>query len=87
MPKEPMERLKELQDSARERARVAQERLKELEDATRETRLRALETTREYAAVFEERRKAAEEAMPPGLRNRVASSLVGIPLLLGRMFI
>lgn len=87
MPKEPLERLKEIQDAARERARVAQERLKELEESTREARLRAVETTREYASVFEERRKAAEEAMPPGLITRVASSLVGIPLLLSLMFV
>jgi phosphatidate cytidylyltransferase len=81
------ERLKELQEAAHERARLAQERARELEEAAREARTRALETTREAAAVLEERRKAVEEAMPPGLVTRIASSLVGIPLLLSLMFV
>ncbi|MGC4045757.1 MAG: phosphatidate cytidylyltransferase [Armatimonas sp.] len=88
------QRLKDLQETARERAKVAQERLKELqervqplEEAARDARARASEAAREYSAVFEERRKAAEEAMPPGLLTRVLSSLVGIPLLLALMFV
>ena len=79
MPREPLERLKELQESARERVQAAQDRVKELEPTAAELRQRANAITREMAAVLEERRKAAEEAMPPGLATRVLSSLVGIP--------
>ncbi len=83
MPRRPREPLKELQ----ERLRVVQERAREVEEIAREARVRGVEAAREYAAVLEERRKAVEEAMPPGLITRVASSMVGIPLLLALMFV
>ena len=76
MPREPLDRLKELQ-----------EKLKELEEAALDAQRRAREAYRETAAVVEERRKAVEEAMPPGLLTRVLSSMVGIPLLLVLMFV
>ena len=87
MPREPMERLKELQEAARERAQAAQDRFKELEPSAVEMRHRATAAYREMAAALEERRKAAEEAMPPGLATRVLSATVGIPLLLSLMFV
>jgi hypothetical protein len=65
----------EAQEKAIEAARDAQEILRDAQE-------KALELARERANEARERARRAAEAMPPGLLVRLASSVVGIPLLL-----
>lgn len=67
-------------ERARERAREAQERWREAQE-------RAVDLARERAHEAQERARRASEAMPPGLLVRLASSVVGLPLLLFLVFV
>jgi phosphatidate cytidylyltransferase len=70
---------KEAQERALGAARDAQERVREAQE-------KALELARERAREAQERARKAAETMPPGLLVRLASSLVGIPLLILLVF-
>jgi len=67
-------------------AKEAQERARELQDRAKEAQERAAELARQRAQLAQEAAKKAAEAFPPGLLVRLASSFVGIPLLLLLVF-
>jgi phosphatidate cytidylyltransferase len=73
------EKAKEAQGKAIEAARDAQEILRDAQE-------KALELARERANEARERARRATETMPPGLLVRLASSVIGIPLLLLLVF-
>lgn len=73
------EPLEEARQRATQMAQDAQELVREAQE-------RALELGRERVREAHERARRAAETMPPGLVVRIASSLVGIPLLLLLVF-
>jgi phosphatidate cytidylyltransferase len=66
--------------------REAQERAQQIARDAREAQERALALARERAYEARERARERAEAMPPGLLVRLASSVIGIPLLLILVF-
>jgi phosphatidate cytidylyltransferase len=84
----PLDEARErLRDATRERLQEAQERLAETQELAREAQERAVLQAREAAAAAQERARLLAEAMPPGLLPRLASSFVGIAILLSFVFI
>lgn len=87
MPKpfdDAREQARQRLDETRDRARVAAE---EARERVREANDRAVILAREAAHEAQERARQIAETMPPGLLNRLGSSLIAIPLLLALVFI
>lgn len=62
------------------------ERAREAHERWREAQERAVDLARERAHEAQERARRASETMPPGLLVRLASSVVGLPLLIALVF-
>lgn len=62
------------------------EAARDAQEIWKETQERALELARERAHEAQERARKASEAMPPALLVRLASSIIGIPLLVALVF-
>lgn len=82
-PNQITEQFQEAAQRAVDLGREAQERAHQI---TREAQDRALALARERANEARERAREAAQAMPPGLLVRLASSFLGIPLLIILVF-
>lgn len=84
------DQINEARQKALDYARETPHRAREAQEAAmrraRETQERAVELARERARETQERARRAAETMPPGLLVRLASSFLGLPLLVLLVF-